>query len=355
MKTRALTLAAGSALLLCTALGCHGKKAAAKPAASAKPVASAAPAAATPKGCQASGDKAVKIGTVLGDVKGFGQDATRLYYTDWQLYGSRGDFGTVRKDGQGGHTMASLALQPKSLAVGDKNVYFTTGIRLMSIPKKGGDAHKLVEVFSSQSIALHGKDILGVPGDYGPYDRVASIPKKGGDVTEVASGKRPKVKQEPNGYSRILTDDHAAYVTDSGNGRILEFPLPKGKYKVLAKHLKKPWSLAMGQKNLYFDEALDGELMSVPKKGGKAKKLASGLVKSALIAGDDRSVYAAFAGKQDDSPEKFSEVSASDGTVKQIATIPGLQSVTAVAVDNACVYWVVRQDATTSIVYAHKR
>jgi hypothetical protein len=357
MKTRAWTLTAGSALLICAATGCHSeKKAAAKAAPSAaQPAASASAPDDTPKGCQASGDKPVQIGSVLGDVEGFGQDSAMLYYTSWQLYGSRGDFGTVRKDGQGGRTVASLALEPQSLAVGDKNVYFTTGIRLMSIPKTGGDAHKLVDVFSSKHIALFGKDVLGVPGDYGPYDRLAKIAKTGGAVTELASGDRPKVKDTPNGYSRVRADDHAAYVTDSGNGRILAFPLPKGKYKVLASHLKKPFDLVMGESTLYFNQALDGQLMSVPKKGGKAKKLASGLVKNARIAGDARGLYAAFAGKDEDAPEKFSEVSTEDGSVKPIATIPALQSVSAVAVDKACVYWVVRQDAGKSVVYARKR
>ncbi len=356
MKTRALTLAAPSALLLCTALGCHDdKNAAAKAAPSAaKPAASAAPAEDVPKGCQAGG-KPVQIGTVLGDVEGFGQDGTKLYYTSWQLYGSRGDFGWVRKDGQGSRTEASLELEPQSLAVGDKNVYFTTGIRLMSISRTGGDAHKLVDVFSSKHIALFGKDILGVPGDYGPYDRLAKVAKTGGDVTELASGDRPKVKDTPNGYSRVRADDHAAYVTDSGNGRILAFPLPKGKYKVLASHLKKPFDLVMGDTTLYFNQALDGELMSVPKKGGKAKKLASGLVKNARIGGDDKSLYAAIAGKAEDDPQAFSKISPEDGKVEPFAVVPSLQTVSAIAVDKACVYWVVRQDAGKSIVYARKR
>jgi len=357
MRTRTYSFVAGSALLLCAASGCHSdKKAAAKAAPSAAaPAVSAAAPDDTPKGCQASGDKPVQIGTVLGDVEGFGQDGTKLYYTSWQLYGSRGDFGWVRKDGQAGRTVASLALEPQSLAVGDKNVYFTTGIRLMSISRTGGDAHKLVDVFSSKHIALFGKDVLGVPGDYGPYDRLAKIAKTGGAVTELASGDRPKVKDTPNGYSSVRADDHAAYVTDSGNGRILAFPLPKGKYKVLASHLAKPFDLVMGESTLYFNQALDGQLMSVSKKGGKAKKLAKGLVKNARIAGDDRSLYAAFAGKGEDDPQALSAISPADGKVEPFAIVPSLQTVSAIAVDKACVYWVVRQDAGKSVVYARKR
>ncbi len=343
-------------VLVLLAVGCD-KSAASKTAPSAEPVAtaSAAPAVDTPQGCQASGTDPVELGTVLGDVFGFAQDGTTLYYTSWQAYGGRGDVGTIRKDGKRGHTLASLALEPQSLVVDDKNIYYTAGIRLMSEPLAGGSPSTLVEVFSSRSIALAGDEIYGVPGDYGPYDRLAKVKKTGGDVDEVATGTRPDKAASPNGYSRVIADSSAIYVTDSGGDRVLAFPLPKGKHKVLVSHQKRAWDLAMAGDNLYFDLAGDGDLLSVPKTGGKPKKLASGLVKNAHIAADARAVYATFSGPKDDDPQKLSEVSTADGSVKPIATIPGLQSVAAIAVDPTCVYWVVTVDATKSIVYARKR
>lgn len=343
-------------LLLVVAIGCDKREAAAKPTPSATPApASAAPVADTPKGCEASGSDPVQIGSVLGDVFGFGQDATTLYYTSWNPYGGRGDVGTIRKDGKRGHTLASLALEPQSLALDDQSIYYTSGIRLMKEAKAGGSPDTLVEVFSSRSIALEGGDIYGVPGDYGPYDRLAKVKKTGGDVDEVATGTRPDKSQSPNGYSRVVADSAAVYVTDSGGDRVLAFPLPKGKVKVLASHQKRAWDMVIGGDNLYFDLANDGVLMTVPKSGGKAKKLATGLVKNARLGGDAHGVYAAFAGPKDDDPQKLSEISPEDGSVKPVATIPGLQSVAAIAVDNACVYWVVTVDSTKSVVYARKR
>lgn len=350
---------AGSAGLLFATFSCGKSHPAAhqtSPSAKAPAVSSVAPQASnTPRGCQASGTKPARIGIVLGDVFGFGQDGTRLYYTSWQAYGERGDVGTIRKDGHHGHTLGSLSLQPRSLAVGASNIYYTSGIHLFRVAKTGGTPNQLVDIFSSKSIALGSSDVYGVPGDYGPYDRLAKVSKKGGSVVELATDKRPKLSQGPNGYSRVLIDGSTAFVTDSGHDRVLAFPLPKGKRKVIASHVKQPFALAAGGSNLYFDLGVKGELMSVPKSGGRAKKLASGLPKNALIAADARTVYAPFAGAAEDAPEKLSAVSTSDGKVTPIATVPALEPVSAIAVDNACVYWAVTVDATKSIVYAEKR
>jgi hypothetical protein len=348
----------GSACALGTALACNSKShAAAHPSvASATPsaAASAAPATGAARGCiAAKGTEPMKLGTVLGDVFGFGQDADRLYYTSWQVYSRSGDVGVIRKDGASTRTLASLELQPRGLAVGPKNLYYTSGIHLLSVPKTGGTPRTLVDVFSSQAVALGGSDVYGVPGDYGPYDRLAKVSDQGGDVTEIASDKRPKTSASPTGYSRVLVDGSIAYITDSGNDRVLAFSLPKGKRKVLVSHVKQPWDLAMSGNDLYFSLANTGELMSVPKSGGPAKRVASGLVKNAVIAADARGVVAAFAGPTDDAPEKLSEVSPA-GKVTPVATIPANESVSALAVDNECVYWVVTVDATQSVAFAAK-
>lgn len=343
-----------SVCALSATLGCNSKKhVASHSSAAPSSVASAAAAPAAPRGCQA-GTRPVRIGTVVGDVFGFGQDATRLYYSSWQVYGRQGDLGAIRKDGKPDHTLASLELQPRGLAVGPKAVYYTSGIHLLRAPKSGGTPHTLVDVFSSKSIALSGSEVYGVPGDYGPYDRLAKVSDRGGDVTEVAKAKRPKTSHGPTGYSRVVVDGSVAYVTDSGNDRVLAFSLPKGKRKVLASHVKRPWDLALGGGTLYFSLARARELVSVPKSGGRAKKLASGLVKNALIAADAHGAYAPFAGATADAPEKLKAVSPA-GTVTPIATLPAQQTLSALAVDDTCVYWAVTVDATQSVVYARKR
>lgn len=352
MRTRAFAF-----ILLLLAAACDkGETAPAKPAPSAAPApaASAEPVADTPQGCQASGLKPTLIGTVLGDVFGFAQDGTQLYYTSWNEYGARGDVGVLRKDGKPARTLASLGLQPRGLVLDDTNLYYTEGIHLMSVAKAGGDAKTLVDVFSSQSIALFGSDIYGVPGDYGPYDRVAKVNKKGGAADEIATDKRPANRPSPNGYSRVLVDKAGVYVTDSGGDRVLVFPLPDGKVKTLAAHQKQAFDLAMDKDNLYFTLANERVLMTVPKAGGKAKKVASGLVKEACVAADDKGVITNVAGQKDDAPTTIAKVS-TDGSVDPIAVVPGLETVAAIAVDDACVYYAVTIDASKSEIYAHKR
>ena len=318
------------------------------------PAPSAAPQAAepAPEGCKAKGDKPFQIGSVLGDAFGLIGDATHLYCATWQVYGGRGDISKLRKDGQGSQPLAGLKLEPRGLALDKDTLFFTSGIRLNSVPKDGGNATTLDEQFSSQSIAVDDKAVYGVPGNYGPYDRLARISKKGGASTELASAKRPKLSTGPNGYNGMALDDSGVYVADSGNGRILKFALTAGKPQPLATGLKKPFDLAMDASNVYFSLA-GGELMMVPKSGGKTTKLTAGLVENARIAADAGTVYTAQAAKEEGA--NIIKVSPSDGAVKPIAAVPASHLVSAVAVDKDCVYWVERFDATKSVVFALPR
>jgi hypothetical protein len=336
--------------------GCEDKtreaaSSAAKPTATAP--ASAPPAQPTAEptvlGCKAPGDKPMQLGEVHGDVFGFAVDAGYVYYTTWQLYGSRGDLGKLRKDGQGGQPLASLKLEPRGLALDETTVYYTSGIRLNTISKEGTKEGTLDDKFSSQSIAIDDKTVYGVPGNYGPYDRVAKIAKSGGSSGELASAKRPAVKEGLNGYSAIAVDAAGVYVTDSGNGRILKFALGGGKPQSLASGLKKPIALAKDSSNLYFSLAA-GELLSVPKAGGKAAKLASGLVEEPHIAGDAKAIYAPFKGTGE--RVVIDQVDTTDGSYKPIATVGEGRTVSSIALDDKCVYWVERVDAGKSLVCA---
>jgi len=362
MKTQTAGWALGAlgVLWLQAALfGCDDTKKEAPNAEAAKPTASAAPSAAPTQqadapaqGCKAQGNKTVQIGEVHGDVYGFAGDAGYVYYTTWQLYGSRGDLGKIRKDGQGGQALTSLHLEPRGLALDDRTIYYTAGIRLNTMPKEGGKEGTLDDKFSSQNITLDDKNIYGIPGNYGPYDRVAKIAKSGGASAELASAKRPPAKTGLNGYNAIAVDAAGIYVTDSGNGRILKFALAGGKPQTLATGLKKPFALATDNSTIYFSLAA-GVLMSVPKAGGKATKLATGLVEEAHITGDGKAVYAPFAGT--DNGVVIDKVELADGSHKPVATIPDAHSVSAMALDDTCVYWVERVDAGKSLVYALAR
>jgi len=345
---------------LATALGCHGadKPAPSGATASAATGVASAPSDETPAAptrCKASGGTASVLGTITGDVFGFDGDGTVLYYSSWEIYGQRGDVGPVRKDGGGASKLASLDLEPRGLAVDDTAVYYTSGIRLMSIPKAGGEAKTIAPQFSAQHIAVHGGDVFGVPGDYGPYDRVARIPKNGGDTKELSTAKRPPSPTPPNGFSALRVDDSGVFVTDSGNGRVLRFPLDGGASKILAAHQDKVFDLALAGPMLYFDLARKGELYTASSAGGTPKKVASGLVEEARIAGDDRAVFATVAAKKDGDAAAFSRIAPESGEVTKLADVPSTQSVSRVALDADCVYWVVRETSSKSVVYARHR
>jgi hypothetical protein len=349
-----------SALTFVMVFGCRGgDKAggATTAAASAAPPASAASEEPAPGGgkCKASGDKPVQLGMVTGDVYGFAVDATSLYYSSWELYGQRGDVGVIRKDGEPTPKLTSLDLEPRGLTLDDSAVYYTSGIRLMAIAKGGGDPRTIAPQFSAQQIAASATDVFGVPADYGPYDRVARIPKKGGDTKELSTAKRPANSVPPNGFSRVLVDDGGVYVTDTGNGRVLRFPPDGGKPKILANGQDKAFDLVMVGPDLYFDLARKGELLVVPKSGGTPKKLGAGLTESARIAADDRAVYTTLAGKNDGDPNALVRLVPSSGEVTKVADVASNTPVSQIALDGDCVYWVIRESSSKSLVYALRR
>jgi hypothetical protein len=363
MRTGSLNLAASVAAVFLAMLACNEQKQeAGKPAtstaasaASAPETAAAKPApSATPGRCQAKGTSPVKIGAIVGDVFGFASDATHLYYSAWSLYGRTGDLGQIRKDGGGTKGITVLQLEPRGLTVDDETIYFTTGIRLLTLPKKGGVMGSLAPKFSAQSIAVDATRVYGVPGDYGPYDRVAAVPKLGGDTTEIASAKRAPSENALKGYSSIAVDSSGVYVADSGGKRVLRFPLKRGGPTTLTTVKQQPYDLVLGQSKVYFSIS-QGDLMSVPKAGGAAAKIASGLVERPRMAADDTAIYTTFAGTKDDPQSKLTQVILQDGTMTPIAYLPDPQTVDAIQVDRECVYWVQRLDAAQSIVYAIAR
>jgi hypothetical protein len=315
--------------------------------AKAEPVASAAPSAApkvseseTPPGpCKASGVVPVELGSTPGHVYGFAGDAEHVYYTTWQTMNNRGDFGKARKDGAGRVNLASLSLEPRGLVVDAKQIFYTAGIRLMSMKKSGGEAKIHAPTFSSQTIAADGTYVYGVPGDYGPYDRLIRAPKAGGATYELDVAERPEAKEGPEGFSAIAVDSEGIYVTDSSANRVLKFPLERGKPKVLATRQDKAYDLAIDDTNVYFTLALKGHLMKVPKSGGAATKLGFGLAKHARIAADAKGIFTVIAGKTEQDPQTVVSLPLDGGNPEPVASIPAGKSVEAITVDAKCVYW----------------
>ena len=311
------------------------------------------PAEPLPTGCKAGSEKPALLGTVVGDVHGFAHDALHVYYTSWELYGSRGEVGALRKDGKGPKKLSLLQLEPRGLVVDKTALFYTSGIRLMAIPKGGGETTILAPQFSAQQIAIWADEVYGVPADYGPYDRIAKVPEKGGETKELVSSKRPAREDKPVGFSRVVVDASGIYVTDSGGNRILRYPLEGEKAKVLAGGVDKPFDLELVGSDLYFTLFRKGDLMVVPKAGGGAKKLATGLTTHAHIAADEKGIYTTLAGK--DESQVIAKVAPKSGEITAIAPVTAPQTVDAIAVDGDCIYWAQRVDSAKTIVYALAR
>jgi len=309
-----------------------------------------------PGGCKAESEKPSKLATIHGYVYGFQGDATHLYFSSWQLYGSRGDVGRVRKDGEGKTDFVSLSLEPRGLQLDEKRVYYTAGIRLFAVPKEGGEPTVLHETFSSQGIAMDGTYIFGVPGDYGPYDRLVRVEKKGGPSKELDVATRPDVKEPPSGFSAIAVDASGVYVTDSGANRVLRFQLDRAKPKVLAAKQDKAYDLLLDDDNVYFTLAKAGKLMKVSKSGGAAKVMATGLENQTRIGGDAKAIYATFAAKSEDAPQTLVKIPLDGGDSTPVGVVPHSHIVEAVSVDEKCVYWAQRDpDTKNAVVYALAR
>jgi hypothetical protein len=329
-----------------TTLGCEEKAPSAGQASgsvSAAASASAPPEDAPPAGCKASGQKPVELAQANGQVFGFVGDATHLYYATWQLHAGRGDLARVRKDGGGLQNLTSVTLEPRDVAVDDTDIFYTQGIRLMKVAKGGGEAKVVDDNFSSQSIDIFGEFVFGVPGDYGPYDRFIRQPRKGGASKELHVEERPDVKDNPVGYSAVVVDASGAYVTDSGRKRVLRFEHDRAEPKVVTAGQPKAYSLAVAGDTLYFTLAIKGELLSVEKKGGKAKKLSSGLAPKAKIVADEAGVLALFSGTDEDAPKTLAGVSRDGGDPVELARIPAQSAVQGLALDQDCIYWAERE------------
>jgi hypothetical protein len=293
----------------------------------------------------------MELSKLVGDVYGTGQDKTALYFSSWQPFGNRGDVGKVPKAGGSASALATLELEPRDLAVDDTHVYYTTGIRLMKVAKNGGLATMPATQFSSQSIALDAANIYGVPGDYGPYDRVVRVSKSGGETTELANAKRPAMSHGANGYNGIAVDASGIYVADSGRNRVVSFPLEGGTPKVLAPAEKQPFDIAIDESNVFFSLAHERSLMSVAKTGGKTTKLLSGLAEKAHIALQGNAVFTLLAGDTEGAPLKLAKVIKEDGKLTTLTTLAPTESADVIGADAACVYWVQRQ-AGKSTIYA---
>lgn len=365
MPTLRLVLVFGTATALCALTGCRESDKIAKSdpavatAAAAIAESAALEAAPTPPsteqpptGCKATGTKPMELGTTRGEVFGFVGDAGYLYFASWHTLGNRGDLGKLRKDGTGQRAITSLTLEARGLALDEHDIFYTEGIRLVRQPKEEGAKSMVVAPkFSSQYIALDATHVYGVPGDYGPYDRLVRVEKNGGVNFEMDVATRPEVKLGPAGYSAIVVDSNGIYVTDSGNHKLLRFGFERAKPKVLATGQAKAYALAADSDNLYFTLADKGDLMSIAKAGGAVRRLAKGLVAKSRIAADETGVVAVFAGATAGADAEIAIISREGGGRKRLASVPADQSAEAIALDKDCAYWAMRAAGSGNVTF----
>ncbi len=349
-------------LALVVAVGCEQSKVA--PAPSASPGPSAAPSSGTtppeakadaspPQPCGVTGTVPVELGTINGELFGWSADTTHLYYSSWQLYGSRGDVVAVRKDGGGQNALVSLKYEPRALVVDDKYIYYTAGILLQRTPKDGSTTDTINAQFSAKGLALLGEEIYGVPGDYGPYDRIARIGRRGGDITELVTSPRPKV-DGPKGFVAMAVDASGVYVADAGGKRVAKLAAGSKKLATLAKSGEPVVDLALDDTQVLFVTE-KGSLLQVKKTGGTAKKLAGPVTEAPRVALVAQAAYTVLAGASPEAPSTVSRVALDTGETSLLAPIPPDESVTGIYADDRCVYWVSRKSATKSRILALPR
>ncbi len=151
-------------------------------------------------------------------------------------------------------------------------------------------------------------------------------------------------------------DGSGIYVTDSSANRVLAFSLERAKPKVLSAHQDKAYDLAIDESNVYFDLALKGDLLRIPKAGGAAKKLAGGLADRARIAADKNGVFATLAATDDKGPQTLVRIPNDGGKPIAMATVPYGHTVEAITLDDKCVYWADREaGSSNTVVFARAR
>jgi len=344
-------------LSLALLAGCDETKVApvssAAPGPSAAPSAEPKPEATAPGPCAVSGTVPAELGTINGELYGWSADSTHLFYSSWQLYGSRGDVVAVRKDGRGQSALVSLKYEPRALVVDDKYIYYTAGILLQRTPKDGATTDTINPEFSAKGLALLEDQIYGVPGDYGPYDRIARIGRRGGDITELVTSPRPKL-EGPNGFVALSADGSGVYVADAGGRRVAKLAAGSKKLATLAKGREAVVDLAVDDTQVVFVTE-KGSLMHVKKTGGTAKKLAGPVTEAPRVALVGEAAYTVLAGGSPDAPSAVSRVALATGETTLLAPVPADESVTEILADERCVYWVSRKSATKSRILALPR
>jgi hypothetical protein len=162
--------------------------------------------------------------------------------------------------------LASGQNVPRNLLVDGTHLYWVNdGLRaegkpgIFRVSRDGGDPQTLYEGKGVDTIALSGGFVYALfPAD----EVVVRIPKSGGAPEPVM--------EEVEGLSAIVADEQAVYWTcEEGIVKVAG----DGKPQVLIKGVAHPAGLSADEANLYWYNVISGQLMAVPKKGGRPAPL----------------------------------------------------------------------------------
>ena len=185
-------------------------------------------------------------------------------------------------------------------------------------------------------IALGGADVFWLERDSDAWSYVvARAPLTGGMSTTLTS--RPG---SPSEFQGIAVDETSVYWAEQGpdSGAILKMPRAGGPAVTLASGLRAPRSLALDGMNVYFTHEIAtapaGALLSVSTNGGSPSALAAELHEHTDVAVDAGYVYLLAHDAQGASIKKLP---VAGGAPSTLAT--GLRLPRSIAVDTSHVYW----------------
>jgi hypothetical protein len=175
--------------------------------------------------------------------------ATGVYWTTWASYGRNGSVMKLPSSGGGPVTVASRQDHPDAISLDATDVFWTSGGTLMKAPIAGGTP----TTFISAPGAYGRLVVSGGNAYYCQYEEdadvgtVMKVPTGGGTPVVLASG-RPVY---------IAVDAESVYWTDDDptggvNGQILKVPVGGGETTVLATGQDGPDRIAVDQASVYW-------------------------------------------------------------------------------------------------------
>jgi hypothetical protein len=265
-----------------------------------------------------------------------------VYWTDQQggtVSGAPVD--AVAKTVDGGETtilVSGLTGQLGGIAVDSNNVYFTDTVGcdptsvVLSVPLSGGTPTTLAgDQLNPTSITVDSKNVYWTSYGSGANGLVESVPVGGGTATTIASA-----QVFPGD---IAVDDTNVYWSVAGAnpllGAILKAPIGGGTAVTLASNQDAPAGLAVTGGNVYWGSAGGGYIASAPVGGGSTTTVVA-MAAPVELAADSTAIYWTDEGMTTGT-DAVNALPLSGDMVVQLAG--QRDGVAGIAVDATSVYW----------------